>query len=157
MSGSSSLLVTEAIMGETVTFTSKNPTDPTIYKGIISAIIAYSISGQFGFDSLSYNAAVQRADPTVGTIDTLNYFIITLTNDQPQPEVRLFANEWIAPGSFSVIQNATVYNFNIYDIPSRGQAAILSVLQAAGYNAVPVANPSAAALSQGSTTTTSGS
>ena len=156
MSGSSTLLVTESIINETVTFTSKNPTDPTVYKGVISGIITYGLSGNFGFDSVSYNAAVQRADPSVGAVNTLNYFIITLTNDQSQPTNRLFADEWIAPGSFSVIQNAAVFNFNIYDLPSTGSDQILNVLRAAGYNAVLVTPPSAAALQQGSTTTITG-
>lgn len=133
---SGTLLVTGATVGNTVTFTSKNPTDPTIYKGVVSGIVTYALSGTFGFDAVSYNAAVQRVDPTVGTVDTLNYFIITLTNNQPQPSNRLFCNEWIAPGSFSIIQNATVYTVNIYDIPATGINQIQSVLRAAGYNSV---------------------
>ena len=146
-----SILVTDAILGQTVTFSSKNPVDPTVYKGIISGIIAYSVAGTYGFDLLSYNAAVQRADPSVGDITILNYFIITLTNDQPQPAVRVFADEWISKGSFSVIQNATIYNINVYDLPSKGVNEIVSVLRAAGYNAVPVTTPSASSISQGQT------
>lgn len=95
----------------------------------------------FGFDSTSYNAAVRRVDPTVGDITTLNYFVITLSNNQPAPVQRLFADEWIAPGGFSIIQNAVVYNINVYDMPAKGLAAIVSVLRAAGYNAVPVVAP----------------
>jgi len=152
MSGSS-LLVTEAIIGQTVTFTSKNPVDPTIYKGIVTGIITYALSGSFGFDQVSYSAAVQRADPTVGAITTLNYFIVTLTNNQPAPANRLFANEWISTASFSVITSATIFNLNVYDIPAHGLPAILAILQNAGYNAVQVTAPSAAALLQGQTST----
>lgn len=141
MTGSPIILVTDSIKGETVTFSSKNPTDPTIYKGVISGIVTYGISGLFGFDILSYNAAVQRADNSVGTVDALNYFIITLTNDQPAPSVRIFANEWIANSTFSIIQNATVYNINVYDVPLKGLANILTVLRAAGFNAIPTTNP----------------
>ena len=147
----SSLLVNESLIGETVTFTSKNPTDATVYKGVISGIISYRLSNRFGFDTLSYNTAVQRADISVGAIDTLNYFIITLSNDSPQPTDRLFADEWIAPSSFSVIQGATLYNVNIWDVPATGAGQIISVLRAAGYNATLVTSPSAIALSQGST------
>lgn len=152
MSGST-LLVNQAVIGETVTFTSKNPVDPTVYKGIITGIITPALATTFGFDSVSYNAGVQRADPTVGSISVLNYFVITLTNNQPAPANRLFANEWIAAGSFSVIQSATVYNINVYDIPATGLNSIITVLRSAGFNAVPVTAPSGAALSQGSTTT----
>ena len=98
MSGST-LLVTGDLVEKTVTFTSKNPTDPTVYKGVVSGVITFGLSGSFGFDSVSYNAAVQRADPAVGTVNTLNYFVLTLTNDQQQPTNRLFANEWISGGS----------------------------------------------------------
>lgn len=152
MSGTSGLLVTQSIIGETITFTSKNPTDATIYKGIVTGIITFSLSGTFGFDSVSYNAACQRADPTVPAVSALNYFVISLTNEQGGQINRLFADEWIVAASFSVIQNATVYNINIYDLHSKGLSAILTLLQANGFNAVPVTNPSATALSQGSTT-----
>ena len=137
MSGSS-LLVTESVVGKTVTFTSKNPVDPTVYKGIVSGIITYNLAGNFLSDLVSYNAAVQRADSTVGNTPVLHYFVITLTNNQPTPTNRVFADEWISSGSFSVIQNATVYNLNVYDLPNTGQTAIVTLLRAAGYNVVPV-------------------
>jgi hypothetical protein len=133
---SSSLLVTETAIGQTVTFRSKNPTDPTSYRGIVSGIITYALSGSFGFDSVSYNAAVQRADPTVGDITILNYFVITLENNQVGTANRLFADEWISPGTFSIIQNATVYKLDVYDLPQNGLNTLLGVLSAAGYNAV---------------------
>ena len=146
------LLVNESVIGKTVTFSSKNPVDPTVYKGIITGLITYNLAGRFGFDLVSYNTAVQRADSTVGDISTLNYFVITLTNDQPLPNDRVFTDEWISSGSFSVIQSATIYNFNIYDLPANGESAIITLLRANGYNAVLVINPSAVALNQGRTT-----
>ena len=130
-------LVTADTIAKTVTFTSKNLTDPTTYTGIVEGIVTYSLAGSFGFDMVAYNAAVQRADPTVGDPSTLNYFIITLANDQPAPQQQLFASEWIAPGSFSVIESATVYALQVYDLPANGLTALLGVLRAAGYNAVP--------------------
>lgn len=136
MSGTSSLLVTGSIVEKTVTFSSKNPVDPTTYKGVITAIISYAITGSFGFDILSYNSAVQRVDPAVGNIPTLHYFLITLNNDQPNPTTRVFCNEWISPGSFSVIQDTTVFSVDIYDIPNNGGDAIIALLRANGYNAV---------------------
>ena len=119
MSGTA-LLVTEALIGKTVTFAAINPTDPTIYKGIIEGIISYNLIGIYGFDVVSYNAAVQRVITTVGDVSVLNYFVIRLTNNQPTPTNRLFANEWIASGSFDVLNNATIYNINVYDIANKG-------------------------------------
>lgn len=128
-------LVTETHIGRTVTFTSKNPTDPTTYTGVVTGVIAYAMAPVFGFDMVSYNAAVQRVDPTAGDIDALNYFVISLANNQPQPALRLFTSEWIAPASFSVIDQATIYRLDVYDIPAKGLPEIVTVLRAAGFNA----------------------
>lgn len=148
--------VTQATIGQQVTFTSKNPTDATKYVGVVEGLITASLAPQYG-DITSYNAAVQRADPTVGSLSSLSYFLITLSNGQATPTTRVFASDWISPGSFSVIQAATIYNFNIYDLPGNGVSSILSVLLAAGYNAVQVTDPAALALTseQGTTTTVS--
>jgi len=135
-------LVNATLIGQTVTFTSKNPTDPTTYVGIIAGIITYPLAVVFGFDIVSYNAAVQRVDTSVGDPTTLNYFVITLNNktDQTQPANRLFASEWIATASFSEIQQAAVYNLSVYDIPAKGQTEIITILRASGYNAVPTSS-----------------
>jgi len=129
-------LVTGDMIGETVTFSSKNPTDPTTYLGMVVAVIDPALAPNFGADLTAYNAAVQRADPAVGAIAYLHYFVIRLQNNQSPPQNRVFANEWIALASFSVIQQATVYTFNVYDLPNNGEAAILALLRTNGYNAV---------------------
>lgn len=147
---------TQALIGQQVTFTSKNPTDPTQYLGVLEAVINYALTPQFG-DVTSYNAAVQKVDSTVGAVNTLTYFVIALSNGQATPTLRVFSDSWVANGSWSVVQAATIYNFNIYDLPSAGAAAILTLLQANGYNAVQVTDPAALALTslQGTTTITS--
>ena len=132
--------VTSSILGNQVSFTSKNSTDATSYVGEIVGMISADIAGSYG-DITSYNAAVQKADNTVGAINTLHYFLLKLSNGQTTPSIIVFANEWVADGSFSVVQNAQIYTINVYDMPSNGVSSILSVLRAAGYNAVQVTDP----------------
>lgn len=132
------LLVTGDTVGKKVTFTSKNPTDPTTYIGVVSAIITPALAPTFGGDLISYTAAVARVDSSVGDSTTLNYFIVTLANNQSTPINRVFANEWIATGSFAVIDETTIYKLNVYDVPASGLPALITLLEAHGYQAVQV-------------------
>lgn len=137
MSGSS-LLVTGSMVGQTITFASKNPVDPTVYVGIVTGIIAYALVGGYGADTLSYTTAVQKIDSTVGPPNVLNYFLVTLQTNQSTTTTIAFANEWIQASSFDVIQTTAVYTINVYDIPNRGLSSILAVLSAVGFNAAQV-------------------
>ncbi len=148
-SGGDTQFVVQATVNQTVTFTSKNPTDSITYQGVIQGIVTVPIAEMYGADLLSYTAAVQRIDSTVGAFDSLNYFLITLANGQTTPSTIAFANEWIS--SFSVVENTTVYNLNVFDIPANGVAAIITLLKSNNYDAVQVTNPSAGAIAQGST------
>lgn len=143
---------TQLLIGQQVTFTSKSSVDQTRYVGVLEALITYSLAPQFG-DIVSYNADVQRADPSVGAPSTLTYFIVKLANGQPAPTTRVFSDAWVAPGSWDVIQAAEIFNFNIYDLTGGGAANILAVLKAAGYNAVQVTDPAALALTSALGTT----
>lgn len=147
------LLVTQSNINQQVTFTSKNATDATTYVGTIVGAISYVVAASFG-DIVSYTAAVQKIDNTVGAANTLNYFLISLSNGQSTPTILPFANEWIANGSFSVIQNTTIYNFNIYDLKNQGVSALMTLLQANGFGAFQITDPAILELTsaQGSTT-----
>jgi hypothetical protein len=145
--------VTQSVIGQKVTFTSKNPVDATTYVGTVTAMLTYQLAPQFG-DPTSYNAEVQRADPTVGATNTLTYFLITLDNGQDTQTTRLFADAWVSPGSFSVVQSAAIYTINVYDLIGSGIAGVITALQASGYNAVQVTDPAALALTQQQGTTT---
>lgn len=147
------IYVTSAMIGEQIKFSSKNTTDATAYVGELVGLISADIAGSYG-DITSYNAAVQKADPTVGALTALNYFLVKLNNGQTTPSIVVFANEWISPGSFAVVQNAQIYTVNVYDMPSTGVANILSVLQAAGYTAVQVTDPAILTLVAADNTTT---
>ena len=147
------VFVTSNLINQKVSFISKNATDSSSYVGTIMGMVSYAIAGTYG-DVVSYNAAVQKADNTVGNANTLNYFLIALDNGQTQPTIIVFADEWIANGSFDVIQQAAIYTFNIYDIPAKGLAQIQAVLQSSGYNAVQITDPNVLALAQAQGTTT---
>ena len=87
-------------------------------------------------DVLSYNAAVQQSDPTVGDASTNTYFVISLDNASGQSITQIFSDAWVADGSFSIIDDIAMYTISVYDIPNLGKNAVLNVLRAAGFAAI---------------------
>lgn len=145
--------VLQSMIGQQVTFTSKNPTDATTYVGVIVGLITPTLAYTYG-DITSYNAAVQKVDNTVGTISTLTFFLIQLSNNQSTPTIQVFSDAWISSGSFSVIQNAAMYSFTVFDMPNKGMFEIISVLQNAGYAAIQITDPTILALIEADNTVT---
>lgn len=127
--------ITEEHNGKKVQFRSKSTKDTTVWKGTIHAIATYAVAKVFG-DLLAYNRAVQKTDPLVGEVDTLNYFIITLDNNTGSSQVLAFANEWIQEGTLDIIEEDVNVNVIVYDTSTADHNNILTILREAGYKAV---------------------
>jgi len=127
--------VTSGTIGKKVSFTSKSITDPTSWVGVVRGVVDYDTARRFG-DVLSYNAAVQQADSTVGTAEHHTYFIINLdVPSEGSPATQIFSNEWV--DTFSIIDDVEVFTIDVYDIPSLGRDHIINVLKSAGFDATP--------------------
>jgi hypothetical protein len=135
MSGSSGpTFITPATIGQTVTFLSKNAADQVVWEGRVEGLVTSVIAQQYS-DIVSYNAAVRLVDPTVSTdLTTLHFFVLTLQNNTGPVQRYAFAEEWIANGSFSVINQQAQVTVIVYDIPSSDHQQILTALRAAGYS-----------------------
>lgn len=130
----SPIVLTSANVGSKIAFQSKNTKDAVVYEGICAAICDYNLAATFG-DLTAYNATVQQSDPTVGAVNTLNWFIISLINGSGQTQSYAFAQEWISPGTFSIIQDKIIVHIDVYDSPTGNHQLILNLLLANNYTA----------------------
>lgn len=130
-SSTPSIAATE--VGQKITFLSKNATDLIVYEGTLEGWVSPTLAQQYS-DIVSYNAAVRLSDTTVSVnVTTLNFFVISLTNNTGPVQRYAFAVEWIVSGSFAVIDPLTKVNVVVYDSPGADPTSILTVLRAAGY------------------------
>ena len=120
--------VTDSIRGDKVVFTSVNNKDSVSYSGTIRGIVEYDIAQQYR-DIAQYNTDAQKNNSAIPAYQTLTYFLIRLDDGT----LVVFANEWIQNGSFSIIQDTTIYTIDVYDIPNNGQDSIITILSNAGY------------------------
>lgn len=123
-----------SMLNKTVTFQSKNTNDPTLWKGVLTGVVDYTAAINY-WDVVSYNAAVQKADPSVGDPTTQTYFLLSLTQNNITTTYA-FSPAWVSDGTFDVLQPATIYTIDVYDLPVGGEQQIITLLKANGYNAV---------------------
>lgn len=133
MSGTTTAVtLTADMIGQTVTFRSKNANDQILYEGTIDQLLSYKAAS--AQDIVSYNAAVRQADPTVSVdLTSLHYFAIRLANTSGAQSVIYFAAEWIVSGSFVMEDLATVVTIEVYDTPSANHNLIVDLLTSGGY------------------------
>lgn len=127
------------MQGETCTFRTIHPNDTNTYTGVIEdPFTSEKIVKPFR-DVVPYNNAVRQADPSI-TADTsqLHYFLISVTNSSGDTAVIGFAEEWIAPGSFSLVDKLVKRTFTIYSPSTTSSNDIINVVRSAGYTIVEV-------------------
>ncbi len=121
--------------GSTITFKSKNATDLVTWRGTLESSGTYrSIKGYMS-DPRAYNEAARQTDPSIPSdITELHYFLITVDNNATSPQIVVFAEEWILPGSLVKIDLAKQVTLKIDD-PLNDTQKILSLLAEGGYTA----------------------
>ena len=126
------IYVTDAMLGQEITFQSKSTTDTTVWTGVVeSTQMTYTAASRV-WDIEAYNSEVQKADPTVGDYTTLHYFQVAVSNGSTATTIYTFANEWIS--TFALIQAQNVIHVDIYS-PSTDTTTLLALLQSNGYTA----------------------
>ncbi len=134
MSGSQTLIINSSLIGQTISYLSKNTNDQVAWEGKLEGLVTAAIAQNFS-DVVSYNSAVRLSDPTVSTdLTVLNFFIITLANNTGPVQRYAFAEEWILAGSLSVVSQQVAVSVIVYDSPLSNHSQILTVLRAAGYS-----------------------
>lgn len=128
--------------GRTITFRSKSATgtipgvvDNVIWRGRMEGLVSYQVAKNY-MDLISYQNQILKVDPSIPAVEDLDYFLITLDNGSAVVQTIVFANEWIEPGSFAVIQDMKKYVIDVYDAPDGDVREVIALLKTAGYKAV---------------------
>jgi hypothetical protein len=121
-------------VGSRITFGSKNSKDNVIWRGVVKGIIDYTIAKMHG-DIVSYQGAVLQTDAGIPALEDCTFFLYEL-DEAPSGtnKLRVFANEWITPGSLEIIANTVRVNIVVYDINTNNHTNILDVLKQNGYD-----------------------
>lgn len=126
-------LVDDVPNGSMITFRSKNVNDTVIWRGRLEMVGTYNSIKRYG-NTAAENQAVRQTDPTVPTDEkTLTYFLITVDNNSTETTERVFAQEWIQPGSLVVINPGNKVTLQVDD-PNSDPLLIVSLLASAGYS-----------------------
>lgn len=126
-------LVDDVPNGSMITFRSKNVNDTVIWRGRLEMVGTYNSIKRYG-NTAAENQAVRQTDPTVPTDEkTLTYFLITVDNNSTETTERVFAQEWIQPGSLVVINPGNKVTIQVDD-PNSDPLLIVSLLASAGYS-----------------------
>lgn len=121
-------------LAQNISFRTKNANDNVLWKGNVKGFVDYTIARTMG-DLTSYHTNILKADPTVGAVETLSYFVVELTDVEPdQQPVRVFAREWLEDGSFEILDEAAVRTLKIYDISTEDLDEVIELLQTKGYH-----------------------
>lgn len=124
------------MMDRIVLFRSKNDKDDTIWEGRVEARMLYRFARTLG-DLIPYHTNVERNDPDVPPIKTLDYFMIRLDPERSNAaEPRVFAREWILPNSFEILEPTNEIRIRVLDVPDTNQQRILDILRNAGFRAI---------------------
>ena len=124
--------VNDLAVGDTISFTSINPTDNVLWQGTITGICSYDIVQNMRDDLVPYYRAVKKVLHTMEPIDKLQYF--TIRYNQGEKVGRLImAKDWIEPSSIQRIILNEYFDIRIYDLPKEDAQTILNLLQAHGF------------------------
>jgi len=121
-------------LNQLITLRSKVTTDNILYKGTVSALsLSYDIAKNFA-DITAYHTKVAQVDPTVPDKETMDYFIITLEDPQEgESAIRVFAEEWIETGTFTILDVAVTTTITIYDMGTEDRDDIVDQIRSMGY------------------------
>ena len=119
--------------GETISFRSKDPSDLVDWRGTLESTGTFRSVRGYG-DPRAQNERVRQVDPTVPSdVTELNFFLITVDNKSSAPQIYLFAEEWIVPGSLQKVALASQVSVRIDD-PFSDPVKILGILAEHGYS-----------------------
>ena len=122
----------ELVVGDTISFTSINPTDNVLWQGTITGICSYDIVQNMRDDLVPYYRAVKKVLHTMEPIDKLQYFTIRYTQGEKIGRL-IMAKDWIEPSSIQKIILNEYFDIRIYDLPKDQAQTIVNLLQANGF------------------------
>jgi hypothetical protein len=126
-------MVDEININNMVKFNTLHTDDETIWKGKVVGRITYDIARSYNH-VLSYYMDIKKNNPNIGNMEELNYFLIELDNDNTnETTYRVFAEEWIVPGSLILIDTLSKREIRIFGITDTEFNDIVESIQIRGY------------------------
>lgn len=128
-------IVTRDMKGQSCTFRSLAANDSNTYVGVIDSTgLSYDMAKGY-CDAIPINAAVRLVDPTVTTdLDNLSFFSIKMSNASGTTVIKAFAEEWLQPGSFTLLNQRVKRTFVIYADATTTASDIIAVNRSAGFD-----------------------
>ena len=117
-------------MGSTIKFSSKSSDDPNVYEGMIVGFGTYDTARMYN-DIVAYNEVMKKDYPDTPSADLLDYVIVKLA-DSGTP-IKAFAEEWIEPASFTVVQLGNDFDLRVFNISDDDKATVIRLLQDNNY------------------------
>ena len=119
--------------GDVITFRSKSQIDGVLWRGVVKGRdIDYDTARRFS-DVIGYHAEVLKHDQQVPAKETLDYFLIKLSEiETGAQQLRAFAVQWV-DGDITVLDETNAVTIKVYDMRESDQTDFLDMLRAKGY------------------------
>ena len=122
------------VVGDTISFTSVNPTDNVLWQGTIEGICGYSVVQNMRTDLLPYYRAVKKILHEMSLIENLTYFVIRYKQGDKIGQL-IMAKDWIEPTSVQKIEIDKMFDVRIYDLSSDQAQEVINLLKANNFKA----------------------
>lgn len=123
-----------SMIGQSYSFKSKNPNDPTVYTGVIKKFVDADDAAAYRVNLDAYNKACRLVDSTIpeSVSDISTFFIIKLTNVSGTQDQYPFCAQWVAGGSWTALAIAATVTIEVLDT-NTDHTLIISALASQGY------------------------
>lgn len=126
-------LIDETItVGRVIAFRSKSDKDNTLWTGKISAICDYGLVKHFE-DVVPYHSEVKKSDPSIPPVEASSFFILKVFENNLRRIDRVFALEWILPGTLEFLEEGEQITVKVYNRGEDEAQDIVDLLQSNGY------------------------
>lgn len=132
--------VDEIKQGDVITFKSLSRYDNTVWRGTVKGFCDYDVARTYD-DVLATHKEVQAVVPEIAPCETLRFVLMKMQDNSANSAVlRIFALEWIEPGSLVIEDVGNIISIKVYNVPDTHQQQILDLLRSHGYVANIAAN-----------------
>lgn len=127
--------VNDIKQGDLINFQSLSSYDNTTWRGTVKGFCDYDIARGMD-DVLAIHQQVKATNPDIVPVENLNFIMLKMQdNSAAFATVKVFALEWIKPGSLNIEDVGNVIVINVYNQPDSRKQEILNLLRSHGFMA----------------------